>query len=330
MNKGEKGFRNSRAMLSVLFASGLMTAPPSLAETIVTPSDRAIERIGSATGISLEGRSLNLLNVARSILDGANVDQIFQDESLYKVEPTYVLRRSYNGSPLSDQWVEGFVRAEISKPSVVPKPEPPTKDQLRSADHATQLAVKLLKEAPDSSTKLQMYFVASLLFKRIGNAQAATGCDDCIEQSVKNCEDDLGSSPEAVTEAVSVLNSMAYRLAPVPIPRDRYTRFSIERKDLGPSITEDAARKSENLRLRAMKLADRLPPDNHVRRMVHRDLVFFYKHFDRQNLADEQKQILFQLVGVSDDRILFPLSELCGQAVWWKQTGQIAALCGRG
>ncbi|MBX3076147.1 hypothetical protein KF728_20985 [Candidatus Obscuribacterales bacterium] len=307
----------------------MATSPSTLAKATVTSGERAIQRVGSATNVSPEGRAFNLINVARSVLSGADIEQITQDQSLYKVEPTYALRNSYGDNLLWDFWIGSFVEEEMSKARGGPNNRLPTKDQLCFADRATQLAVKLLKEAPASPTKLQICFVASLQFKRIGNTQGAQGCDEFIQQSVKNCEDEMRASPEAIIEAVSVLNSMAYRLAPVPIPSG--TLASIERKDLGQSITEDAARKSEELRLRAMKLADRLPSDNHVRRMVHRDLVFFYRHFDRQNLAEEQKQILFELVGVSDDKILFPVSQFCGRALWWTAaTGQIAALCGMG
>lgn len=322
----------SRAVLSLMFASGLLTASlSSVAGTKVTLRERAVQRIGSAAKVSVQGRSLNLLNFARSVLDGADLDQIVKDENLYEVEPTYLLQLNYNGNPYLDDWSESLVLQDGLR-SALNTTSAPTTERLILADHATQLSVKLQKEAPESATKLHKYFIASLLFRRIGNTQGALECERLIEQSIEDCETNTDSSPEAIKQAVSVLNLMAFRLAPVTIPNAVNSSPSLSKHaGVAPVIDATAASKSERLRLRALDLADRLQSSDHVRRKAHRDMVFWYRHFDKQNLAEEQKQILFELVGVSDDKILFPVSQFCGRAIWWTAAaGQVAALCGMG
>jgi hypothetical protein len=48
-------------------------------------------------------------------------------------------------------------------------------------------------------------------------------------------------------------------------------------------------------------------------------------------LAEKEKQILFELVGLHDDTILFPRSVGCGHVVWWEKEPNIFAVeCGMG
>lgn len=313
-----------------MFASGLLTASlSSVAGTKVTSRERAVQRIGSAAKVSVQGRSLNLLNFARSVLDGADLDQIVKDETLYEVEPTYSLQLNYNGNPYLDDWSESLILQDGLR-SALNTTSAPTTERLILADHATQLSMKLQKEAPEGATKLHKYFIASLLFRRIGNTQGALECERLIEQSIKDCENNTDSSPEAIKQAVSVLNLMAFRLAPVTIPNAEPA--SIEHAGKRSAISENAAAESEQLRLRALKLADRLPVSEHVRRKAHRDMVFWYRYFDKQDLADQQKQILFELVGVNNDNILFPSRGGCGFLSWWVQPNgnSMNFLCGLG
>ena len=313
-----------------MFASGLLTASMSaVAGTKAASRELAVQRIGSAANVSVQGRSLNLLNFARSVLDGADLDQIVKDENLCEVEPTYSLRVNYNGNPFLDDLSESLLLQDGLR-SALTTTSAPTTERLILADHATQLSVKLQKEAPESATKLHKYFIASLLFRRIGNTQGALECERLIEQSIEDCETNTDSSPEAIKQAVSVLNLMAFRLAPVTIPNAESA--SIEHAGKRSAISENAAAESEQLRLRALKLADRLPASEHVRRKAHRDMVFWYRYFDKQDFADQQKQILFELVGVSNDNILFPSRGGCGFLSWWVQPNgnSMNFLCGLG
>jgi hypothetical protein len=100
-----------------------------------------------------------------------------------------------------------------------------------------------------------MYFIASLLFKRVGNMQGAQECDRLIEQFITDCETDRVNSPEPIKGAVSVLNLMAFRLAPVTIPNsDSASGALSERGGDNSAINENAASESEQLRLRALSV----------------------------------------------------------------------------
>jgi hypothetical protein len=63
---------------------------------------------------------------------------------------------------------------------------------------------------------------------------------------------------------------------------------------------------SQRLRLRAIKMIDRLDAKHLVRWMAHRDLVLWYRELGKLDLAEKQQQIHFELVGLNDDRILYP------------------------
>jgi hypothetical protein len=51
----------------------------------------------------------------------------------------------------------------------------------------------------------------------------------------------------------------------------------------------------------------------------------------KPELAERQKQVLFELVGVNDDSILYPQSIMCGQVAWWHpEKVEVGGACGMG
>jgi hypothetical protein len=76
-------------------------------------------------------------------------------------------------------------------------------------------------------------------------------------------------------------------------------------------------------------MIDRLDAKHLVRWMAHRDLVLWYRELGKLDLAEKQKQILFELVGLNDDRILYPKKRRMGRLVWWLLTAMsMGCACG--
>lgn len=46
-------------------------------------------------------------------------------------------------------------------------------------------------------------------------------------------------------------------------------------------------------------------------------MVLWYSYLNKPDEANREKQELFDLVGIHDDRILFPQIGACGHVVWW-------------
>jgi hypothetical protein len=124
---------------------------------------------------------------------------------------------------------------------------------------------------------------------------------------------------------------MAYSLIPVNIPNlNPHDSIAGRQTPLEP-FTEKDFKESEKLKLRAVAMADRLDSKNHLRRKAHRDLALWYMQLGKNQLAQKEKQTLFELVGCEDDSILYPQAAGCGHVVWWKKERNIVTMgCGMG
>ncbi|MBI1268693.1 MAG: hypothetical protein GC193_14825 [Cryomorphaceae bacterium] len=78
-------------------------------------------------------------------------------------------------------------------------------------------------------------------------------------------------------------------------------------------------------------LADKLAEDSHFRRKAHRDMVLWYQQQGMSKAAQTEKEVLFDLVGIEDDRILYPLRVGCAKLIWWKDDSiSETGACGMG
>jgi hypothetical protein len=197
------------------------------------------------------------------------------------------------------------------------------------ADAAIRSSLKQLdKGSSDEFTRLNMYFIASRLFQKVRNADGMRKCNKVLERVFQSCEGSSSPNEESIKAAVSVLNSMAYGFIPYQIP-DRLPQF--ERQLEIKPFSEQDFRECEKLKLRALAMAERLPPTNQLRRKAHRDLALWYMHFGKREMAEKEKQVLFELVGTNDDRILYPQMVACGRLVWWEtETRIVSSDCGMG
>jgi hypothetical protein len=168
-----------------------------------------------------------------------------------------------------------------------------------------------------------LYSIASQLFQRTGNAFEARRCNSIVDDAIQSCEGHLFDEGD-IKAAASILNSRAYGFIPVEISEQFRAVNTV-------NFTVKEFKESEKLKLRAVAMADRLNETSDLRRRAHRDLSLWYTALGKADKASREKEVLFKLVGVHDDKILYPKAIGCGQLVWWvAEASPMGALCGMG
>jgi hypothetical protein len=199
---------------------------------------------------------------------------------------------------------------------------------------AIQQALMVLDEAPVTLTQLDLYFIASHLFESAGNNVGLRECNRILEKCIRSCEQNQLIDEKQIMAASSILDSMADCVIYVDIPNEGTIGgpSMYVTKIGGDAFTEADFKKCEKLKLRALAMVDRLDAKNHLRRMAHRNLTLWYTRLGKTELAEKQKQTLFDLVGIRDDRILQPISQGCGHVIWWQDPSKrsMGGYCGMG
>jgi hypothetical protein len=199
------------------------------------------------------------------------------------------------------------------------------------ANSAITTALAQLEQTSNKFVKLNMYFIASRLCQKTGNEEDMRKCDTLCQDAIRSSEQNSQIDEEQMRAAASILDSMAYAFISVDIP-DRVDDATYwGRQPAVKPFTEKDFKDSEDLRLKAVAILDRLDANNHLRRKAHRDLTLWYMRLGKKEKEDQQKQILFELVGCKDDSMLYPQVGGCGTLVWWKQERvQFSFECGMG
>jgi hypothetical protein len=202
---------------------------------------------------------------------------------------------------------------------------PPVKENLSLSDHAIQKSLTQLDQDNDQFSKLNLYFVASTLFEKVGDKKGQRKCSAVLWQAFQSCESHSPIDESLIKASSSVLNSMAYGLIPIEVP-DGTPPLQTE------FFTEQNFKECEKLKLRALAMTDRLDANNHLRRKAHRDMAIWYQTLGKQELAEAEKHKLFELVGFKDDSILYPQPGACGSYIWWQKTviSSLGDQCGMG
>lgn len=314
-----------KALAALLFATTSLCQSSAVLAENDTPSAISLQSTISAFAadrqVRSEFRAYQLLSFARVYQRGVQ-----ESLALDYLNPKRTSLIAFGDDRQGQRNIMVWAARASSKKSRIPRPE----TEGRSATDqvvcfALDEAVKLLDKSSDSSLSLPMYFVASELYEQCGETVAADRCGKRLMDYIERCErKKLLVDAKELKTAAGLLTLMAGGA-----PKER-PHGNLDSLFPSPVIAEDEFAKLEKLRLRAASLLDRLPYWHHERRMAHRDLVFFYLNQEKTELADQQKQILFNLVGVSDDRILYP-SGFCGPAVWWTvNSSPISGACGTG
>ena len=323
----KKDLARQRALMAILVAAGLLSSTQTVysAPNESAVSERQLElvkKIAENRQISPEVRAYFLIRIARSILKGTD------EETLEQQYARYVSGSEYSRFPerlkVGLHYLAGYIAREARSAKE-------NTQEKRTAEAALQQAWPLLETSGKSFISLHLYFMLSCLFQEIGNSAESAKCKQIVDAAISGCESDFNNNANQVEAVVSILNAKSYAIIPVHIS-DR-SKDPAYKRDLSQSQTDwdvdlcDA----EKLRQRALALVDRLPATSHLRRKAHRDMALWYTQLEQEQDAQKEKNALFSLVGIYDDKILYPQSTGCGNVIWWKaETNRPVMLCGLG
>lgn len=172
-------------------------------------------------------------------------------------------------------------------------------------------SVANLPAGSDTFRRISLYFVASSLYQELGDHAKSLIYAKIVDDAIRLSESGERLDPETRKAASTILNSKANAILPVTIPSSpSFPAFD-------KSFSERDFKKAEALRLQAVAILDRLDVADHDRRKAHRDMALWYLVLGKDDKFAKQKQILFSLVGIHADQILFPTVASCGRLVWW-------------
>jgi hypothetical protein len=325
----EKTAQN-KTLVALVFASAALNSHlPALGEEMTASTESVIQQLANNSLINPESRSWSLLRLANDLLDGR--DTLLTEAQIKGLTGTDVVRPSKSYERMLVSWTES-VLGGLTPSNGLRKLE--TKSIARFcrvdapslAATAIDDAININAEVSNSYARLRMLLIARCLYKRLGNAAGEGRCDNSLEQTIQACEKSRSKDPELIRTVSSVLNLMAYEIIPI-----RIADHQLQQEKLKMPVGNNDFEACENLKLRAAAIADRLAPTDDIRRKVHRDLAIWYMELGKHEKAEKEKEILFELVGSRDEKILYPTSFGCGMLTWWQVRGAIMqGLCGMG
>ncbi len=323
--------KRKKALLAIIFASGVLnTQLPVFSESETQSTDSIIEQLANSTTISPEIRAYSLLSLARSYLKGGDRTKTEAAFANIISAPTHFKPSSRWHNELGSWANQASFEARAAS-SAKPKTELHSGIQEISAENlvlateALHQVVTHLDNVSGTFAKLNMYFIASRLYKRLGNFDEMKKCDKVLETAFYAAETGSSVECEQIYAVSSILNSMAYGLIPIHIADHQSQQIATINL-----FTENEFKESEKLKLRAAAIVDRLLPGDHVRRKVHRDLALWYMKLGKVEKAESEKQALFKLVDSKDEKILYPQHGRCGGLIWWVTVSVFSGSCGMG
>lgn len=310
-----------KAILAVAFASGLVSSlVPTVAKETAIP-DSIVQRLAANNNGIAETRAYDLLQVAASYVQGSNSEQI---EKLYG--PVLEQKNGLWHYKNIERWLKAMAeqqsikvqRGEFSKIG---------EKEAAQANLAIKEAQKQLDHTNNQVLKPIMTYIASCLYKRLGNTAGEKECEKLL--SIQAATDKSSITAEQAGAAIEILNARAFGYLPLELS-DQFIFGQRTQAKLSDYKDSDF-KASEKLRLEALAIADKLPEDEHVRRKAHRDMVIWYRSLGKEDLAKEQLQTLYKLVKYEDETVLYPQHGGCGTLVWWQKEKHISSFdCGMG
>ena len=337
----------TRALIAIAFTGSMLTSqlpalcqqPPanSSATTTTTTSSSpsssssVIESITKSVRGTPEEKAYYLLQLAYGYITGGNAVALETQlkAGLGRLGNSNIFLFSPRGEHLLVSWANSVSLLSHSAGAITPNEIGKKKissENLTAADRAIEAAIVQLGQGAKNIKTLNFYLVASGLSRMTGNIPNVQKCTKVLNDAIQACEADENSDSSQIKLISSILDSMSYGLVPIRIP-DYQALSPVQPSEIDMKDFDE----SERLKLRAAALLDRLPAGDQERRKVHRDLSLWYSQLGRDDKALKEKEKLFNLVGVKDDRILYPQSGVCGHLVWWKaEPIRSTMLCGMG
>lgn len=308
--------------MALAFASGLIVPQMSATCTdlrgeATKPNSTFLETLAQKKHGTPARRAYYLLCIADSYLRGESQKVV---EDRYSVIDDQLDSRRWQMRGW-DSWLCDWMCRCSSKTAVTQE-----KSQLMLANTAVIEAVKQLNISEDQYAKLCLLYISSVLYQQLKNEAGTQQCNTLVEQTLQACERSKTLSNTQASAALDVLDAQAYFLIPLAI-RDWHTPGIKAPENYGENEFEAC----KKLKLRGLAIADKLPTTEHVRRKAHRDLALWYQVLGREKLAEEEKKILYRMVGCSDEKILYPQVATCGSLEWWqKESVREIEMCGMG
>ncbi len=331
-----------KVLMAIVFASGMIGTPvqaepeKAVVSSSSASSGSVAQQIANNVMLGYDVRAFYLLKLASSYLNNPSTSEV---EEQFKSATTergdFSARNAERYAKLQDYFIDQVFLQNINRKNNESKIKNTENVNAKSrwnetlANTALQQALTQLEKS-DRPSSINLYFAASLLFEQAGNETGAKKCEEALESYIQTCE--KAASPvneQAISAATSVLNLMSNRFIYLPIG-DANPNSKSAVPILVGAFSDDEFKNAEKLRIRGVAIADQLNGATHTRRKAHRDLALWYKNLGKTDLADKEKKIVFELVGINDDSILYPHRGGCGMVVWWKPASLPAFACGMG
>jgi len=330
--------KQKSALLAIILASGALSSQlPARSDAGAAQTNSVIQQLANTSEANPSSRAFYLLLMARSYMT---------EENRKTVETQYSTIANELKRPDSFIWGRNreFILTSWSERAALEKNTEATKTQNKNesssqfkpeernslANAAIERATSLIEKSSDKFVQLNLYFIALQLFERTGNLAGARECQKYLDEALEAYKSKSSTDEELIKATSSILNAKAYALIPLHIEDHAQRDSLMTQKKLEP-ISEDTFKKCQQLKLKAIDLVDRLDKGSHTRRKAHRDLVLWYMQLGKNGLAENEKQVLFDLVGYRDDSVLYPQSVACGHLRWWtKEKVNDHIACGMG
>lgn len=318
------------------FASSMLNAQhPALSESPAVSADSIIQTLATNSQMKPEVRASHLLRLASCYLTNTPLNVVDAQFANIRAD-VWVFSDPEKWESNIENWADQIsrdVRATSSgtKTKLASQLDPRSISNRKFvlANTAIQKAMAQLEKTSESFAKLNLYYIASRLFQKIGNTDATQKCNKVLETALQACEKNKNADVEQIRAASSVLNLMANELISIRVA-DANSPLELQMIEKKP-FAEMVFKQCEQLKLRSVAVADKLPAKDHNRRKAHRDLAIWYMVLGNNEKAVQQKQILFKLVGVKDDNVLYPHQVGCGHLAWWvTKRSSFHGACGMG
>lgn len=329
---------SAKVMLAIAFAGSVITSQhPALGQdspvisASPSSSSSVIESITKSVRGTPEEKAYYLLQLAYCYITGGNAVALeaqlktglghLGNSNLFRFSPRveHSLVSWANSVSLLSHSAGAITPTEIGKKKI-------SSEDRAVADKAIEAAIAQLGQAFKNIETLNLYLVASGLSRMTGNIPNVQKCTKVLNEAIRTCEANEKADSRQIKLISSILDSMSYGLLPIRIPG-----YQVLSPVQATGIDMKGFDECEQLKLRAAALLDRLPATDQERRKVHRDLTLWYTQLGKDEKALKEKEELFRLVGVKDDRILYPQSGACGHLVWWTaEPIRNTLLCGMG
>jgi len=308
----------TKALLAVAFAGSMLTSQmPAFSQESPKASASVIESITKSVRGTPEEKAYYLLQLAYCYITGGNAVALETQlkSGLGHLGNSNLFRFSPRGEHPLVSWANSVSLLSHSAGAITPTvigKKKISSDNRTAANNAIAAAVAQLGQGFKNIETLNLYLVASGLSRMTGNTQNEQHCTKVLNEAIRTCEVNEHADSRQIKLISSILDSMSYGLVPIRI-LDYQVLSPVQPTGIDMKNFDEC----EQLKLRAAALLDRLPATDQERRKAHRDLTLWYTQLGKDEKALKEKEELFKLVGVKDDRILYPQPGSCGHPLWW-------------